>query len=189
MTEFPKGLIAEYRAEEYTRSAGGRCGLDAHRSDQGARPMTTREMVRATVAKQQLPRELVALVDSVIRQESGFHTDAHFPKGRDRVDAVDAGDRPATGRRPARSGAKYRSGDALPDGLLNEVRSKSDDQVVRALAAYNAGPGAVDKYKGVPPYPETRQYVRRVVKNYLAEQKAAGSGPALAAVPAANPAH
>jgi soluble lytic murein transglycosylase-like protein len=37
-----------------------------------------------------------------------------------------------------------------------------------ALAAYNAGPGAVAKYSGVPPYPETLRHVRRTLTSYAA---------------------
>ena len=55
-----------------------------------------------------------------------------------------------------------------------------------ALAAYNAGPAAVQKYKAVPPYPETRDYVQRVGERYEDARKAAGIAPAVALEPAAS---
>jgi soluble lytic murein transglycosylase-like protein len=48
---------------------------------------------------------------------------------------------------------------------------KYDGVVSKAVAAYNAGPGAVDKYHGVPPYKETIEYVQRVLRQYDKEQK------------------
>jgi soluble lytic murein transglycosylase-like protein len=59
----------------------------------------------------------------------------------------------------AEAGAEY---------LAQLLERYKDDphQVSKAVAAYNAGPGAVDKYKGIPPYRETVNYVSRVINDY-----------------------
>jgi soluble lytic murein transglycosylase-like protein len=49
---------------------------------------------------------------------------------------------------------------------LDSLLTRYHDNVALALAAYNAGPGAVDKYHGIPPYRETREYVARVIREF-----------------------
>jgi soluble lytic murein transglycosylase-like protein len=49
---------------------------------------------------------------------------------------------------------------------LNDLLVRYHDNLALALAAYNAGPAAVDKYRGIPPYRETRLYVARIIHDF-----------------------
>lgn len=69
----------------------------------------------------------------------------------------------------------------LQGGILHlrDLLVRYDSDLEKVLAAYNAGAGAVDRYDGVPPYAETREYVRRVLQHYrtrVAETASPGVG-------------
>ena len=103
-----------------------------------------------------------ALIKAVVRAESNFQPDAVSRKGAQGLMQL----MPKTARslgvrdplRPAENvfaGSRY----------LRRMIDRYGD-LRYALAAYNAGPTAVDRFGGVPPYPETRQYVDRVLRFY-----------------------
>ena len=120
-------------------------------------------IIKAAAHEYQLDPDLV---HAVIRAESGYDPLSTSSAGAQGLMQL----MPQTGatlgvtdpydpEQNVRAGARYLSG---------QLRSFGDLEL--ALAAYNAGPGAVRRYSGIPPYAETQQYVQRVLR-YLDEQK------------------
>jgi len=108
------------------------------------------------------------LVAAVIETESNFHS--HLRSGRNAVGLMQIV--PSTGRELSagdllsyrenvRAGAKY----------LRYLSRRYDGNMKIALAAYNAGQGNVARYQGVPPFPETLNYLRRVSTRKLLYQR------------------
>jgi len=105
----------------------------------------------------------VALLFSVIKAESNFHTNATSRAGARGLMQLMPGTARDLGVTDITSaGQNIAGGTAYLDYLLTRYK----DDVVKALAAYNAGPEAVDRYHGVPPYRETRAYVNRVISEF-----------------------
>ncbi len=109
-----------------------------------------------------------ALIHSVIAAESAYDSDAVSSKGAVGLMQLmpeTARDLGVADRRDP--GENVRGGTAYLGQLLDRYAG-SRDSLLRALAAYNAGPGRVDTYDGLPPYNETRAFVRRVIERFLA---------------------
>ena len=112
-----------------------------------------------------------ALVHAVVSVESAYRAAAVSPKGAVGLMQV----LPQTASRygvadPSAVGDNLRAGTRH----LRRLIDKYDDRLELALAAYNAGEGAVSRYReAIPPYAETRDYVPRVIASYRANGKRA----------------
>ena len=104
-------------------------------------------------------------VKSIIAAESAFDQTAISPKGAIGLMQL----MPETAREygvdPTDADQNVEGGTHYLSFLLYRYR-KYRDQLQRTIAAYNAGPGNVDHYRGIPPFRETRDYVKRVMAYY-----------------------
>jgi soluble lytic murein transglycosylase-like protein len=135
---------------------------------------SVRELVTDAALRYGLPPELV---HGVAQAESGYQTSAVSPKGAVGVMQL----MPDTARKfdadPLNPVQNIDAGTRLLRELLLRYEG-SENGVRRALAAYNAGEGAVERYRGVPPFRETQGYVERVIGLYWKNVRAASLNPA-----------
>lgn len=131
----------------------------------------------------------VALLAAVIHAESGGRVHAVSRTGARGLMQLMPGTSAQLGVQDAfRPEENIAAGTAYLNWLLDRYDPRDDAHgLALALAAYNAGPTAVDRYHGIPPYRETRAYVARVMNEYKRRKAASASvESAAAASPAAN---
>jgi soluble lytic murein transglycosylase-like protein len=157
VTEMPAASVASFEAEEYAAPPAPpvRPTVDAPLPVRDARTL-----VRDAALRTGLPP---ALVESVARVESSLRPEAVSPKGALGVMQL----MPATARALAADPRDTAQNIDAGARLLRELLIKYDGDVVKALSAYNAGAGAVDRYHGMPPYAETQDYVDKVIRTYV----------------------
>jgi hypothetical protein len=127
------------------------------------------ELVRTASGTYRLDPDLV---NSVIRAESGFNVRAVSPKGAQGLMQLMPKTSSQLGVQNAfdpqsnvEGGTRY----------LRELLERYNFDLIKALAAYNAGPQRVEQYGGVPPYYETKAYVARIVRDFNRKKLAANN--------------
>lgn len=122
-----------------------------------------------------------ALLAGLVKQESGFNAGAASPAGAQGLTQLMPATAASLGVANVHDPAQALEGGAK---YLRRQLDRFGGDVARALAAYNAGPGAVERFGGVPPYAETQNYVRKV-QAYAAEFRTAAPS-AVSSSPSVN---
>jgi hypothetical protein len=168
--DMPARDVARFELEEYVKPPEPSVPvISPSQPIDVAAPVTDpRQLIDDAAAKNGL---LPEFVHSVAAAESAYRIAAVSPKGAIGLMQLMPGTAQELGANPHDPAENAEAGARYLKQLLLKYKD-SADPVRMALAAYNAGPGAVDKYAGVPPYRETQQYVERVLRKYLAQLKA-----------------
>jgi Rod binding domain-containing protein len=160
-----EGPRAVKRGLALESAIGGRGGKQAHKSLEalGHRILGQLRRYDSTVRAAAKAFDLSAdLIRAVIMQESAGNSEAVSPKGaKGLMQLIDATSRAMGVADPFDPVQNIFGGARFLSGLLREL----DGDLDLALASYNAGPGTVRKYGGIPPFRETRDYIERINRN------------------------
>jgi len=157
----------DLRSAKDDKTTGVRAARVGPTSQVGPTVAEMREMLAHAGVAHRVDADLLA---SVVRAESGGRVAAVSRAGALGLMQLMPTTAAAMGVRDAFAAEQnIDGGSAYLDWLLTRYH----DDMARALAAYNAGPAAVDRYHGVPPYKETRAYVARVIREFNRRKLAA----------------
>src|SRR5258706_10131027 len=123
------------------------------------KPVDTHSLIRAAAKKHRVP---TAFVKSIVAAESNFNRYAISSTGAIGLMQLMPATAAQYGADPSIPEQNVDAGTRYLRELMDKYR-KYSNSLARVIAAYNAGPGMVDRYRGVPPFPETRGYVARVL--------------------------
>ena len=123
-------------------------------------PIELHQLLSRAGAAHHIDADLLA---SVVNAESGGHNRAVSRTGARGLMQLMPGTAASLGVKDSFAPAQnVEGGTSYLDALLTRYH----DNIALALAAYNAGPGAVDRFRGIPPFRETRAYVTRIIREF-----------------------
>ena len=120
------------------------------------------DIIKGAAEQYNIPERLIS---SVIQHESNFNSDSVSHAGAQGLMQLMPGTAKFLGVKDSFDPAQNIKGGA---SYLRQMLNQFNGNIEHALAAYNAGPGNVSKYGGIPPFKETQNYVQKVLNTYNA---------------------